>query len=181
MMMRAGMSKTSRRKSARKTAGLEAGQAPRVGKTLKLALCVALPFAVAAAVILHWERMFPVPADKLVEVVWKHECTCAHGWMQSLRAAGFVVRDFEMDDLSAQRKRWRVPDSVRGCHPASFMGYFLDGHISGETLLRLSRERPVAIGVQKRDTVQPDRQGASAIVSSQLLLFDRDGKATVWK
>ncbi|MEK6805752.1 MAG: DUF411 domain-containing protein [Pseudomonadota bacterium] len=151
-----------------------------VPKELKIALLVALPLGVAAALAATWSSLFPVPQERLVEVVWKHGCTCARGWMQSLRAEGFVVRDFELDDLSSKRRQWQVPESMRGCHPASYIGYFLEGHISAEMLRRLSREHPQAIGVQQLDTVKPDREGKPKITNSQIMLIDRNGAATAW-
>lgn len=142
---------------------------------------LALPFGALAALLLSWDQLFPVPPDQLVEVAWKHECTCAHGWMKSLRAAGYTVRDHELDDTSTQRRQWQVPDAIRGCHPASYLGYFLEGHVSAETLQRLARERPQAIGVQQVDAVQPDEHGRPGVVSSQLLLIGSRGAAISWE
>lgn len=149
-------------------------------KELKIALLVAIPFGITAALILSWSSLFPVPAEKLVEVVWKHECSCASNWMKALRAEGFVVRDFELDDLSISRKQWHVPDSIHGCHPAYYMGYFLDGHFTAETLHRLARELPKAAGIQQVDDVNPDAKATPRILSSQLMLIDDYGAATLW-
>lgn len=149
-------------------------------KELKRGFWIALPVGVAAALVVLWPSVFPVAPEQLVEVAWKHECTCAHGWIESLRATGFTVHDYELDDTSTVRRQWRVPDSIRGCHPASYLGYFLDGHISAETLRRLARERPQAIGLQKLDTVKPDAEGRPVIVNSQLVLIDANGTAKAW-
>lgn len=149
-------------------------------RELKIALLAALPFGAAAALILNWTRLFPVPPEKLVEVAWKHDCTCASAWMQSLRNEGFEVRDFEMNDLRLKRQQWHVPRALDSCHPASFMGYFVDGHISANDLRRLARERPDAIGIQRVDTVKRDERDKPKIVSSQLMLIDRNGAAKPW-
>lgn len=149
-------------------------------KEVKLALLAGLPFGAAAALILNWSSLFPVPPEKLVEVVWKHECSCAAGWMQRLRAEGFVVRDFELDDLSRSRQQWRVPASVTGCHPASYLGYFVDGHITAAALRRLARERPKAIDLQQVDTVSTDSDGQPKVIGSQLMLVDADGQTRPW-
>ncbi|MDO9451850.1 MAG: hypothetical protein EPN60_09880 [Nevskiaceae bacterium] len=154
--------------------------APMIPKELKIALLVAIPFAALAALVLGWSRWFPVPPERLVEVVWRHDCACASNWMKGLRAEGFVVRDFELDDLSSSRKQWQVPASIDGCHPGHYMGYFLDGHLTPAVLRRLALERPKGIGLQKRDTVKPDAEGKLQIVSSQLMLIDASGAATVW-
>ena len=176
------MSKPSRRQRTRPTKPVGEVATPGVclPREVKIALLVAIPFGIAAALILSWSSLFPVAPEQLVEVVWKHECTCASNWMKGMRAEGFVVRDFELDDLSSNRRQWHVPHSIDGCHPASFMGYFLDGHISAETLRRVARERPKATGIQKLDEVKPDAQGSPQIVSSQLMLIDEKGAATPW-
>lgn len=151
-----------------------------VPKELKIALLVALPLGVATALIASWSSLFPVPQEQLVEVVWTHGCRCARSWMQSLEAEGFVVRDLEFDDLSSKRRQWQVPDFMRGCHPALFMGYLLDGHISPEMLRRLAREHPQGIGIQQVDIVTTDSEGVPKITSSSVTLIDRNGIATDW-
>ncbi len=149
-------------------------------RELKIALLVPIPFGIAAALTLSWPSLFPTAPERLVEVVWKHECGCANNWMKSLRAEGFVVHDFELDDTRSQRERWHVPDSIRGCHPASYLGYFLDGHISAGTLHRLAREHPQAIGVQQVDITKPDADGVPKVVSSQVLLISSSGATIPW-
>ena len=149
-------------------------------RQLKIAALVTLLFGLLTAVILSWHQLFPVAPDKLVEVVWTHQCSCAQGWMSTLREQGFVVRDFEMDNLSTARKQWHVPDAAHGCHPATFMGYALEGHVPAEALRRLARERPKAVALEKRDTVQPDAGGKPQIVSSRLVLIDSAGAVTDW-
>ncbi len=149
-------------------------------RELKLVGVAALLFGVVTAVVMSWERMFPVPPAQLVEVAWTHECRCAHKWMKSLRAEGFVVRDHEMDDLSATRRQWKVPDVVHGCHPATYMGYVLDGHVPPDTLRRLAREHPVAAGliqVDAADLTADDRMPTEVL---RFELIDRDGTRRPW-
>jgi len=147
---------------------------------LKTVLCIALPIGAVAALILLSPLLFPVDPERLVEVAWKHQCTCAAAWITSLRAEGFTVRDYEMEDTRMMRRKWRVPDSIQGCHPASYLGYFLDGHISADTLHRLARERPHAIGIQQVDTFTPSGNGTSKKISSQILQVDSSGAIKPW-
>jgi hypothetical protein len=116
--------------------------------------------------------MFPIPPEKLVEVAWTHECRCAHGWMNSLRSEGFVVRDYELEDLSARRRQWRVPDAAHGCHPASYMGYVLDGHVPGPVLSRLAREEPAAVALLQVSTANPEEL--------RFELLAADGTSRAW-
>lgn len=116
-------------------------------RQLRWAGAAALSFGAITAAILSWERWFPPPPEKLIEVVWTHECHCAAGWIDALRREGFTVRDFEMDDLRVTRRKWQVPNAAQGCHPARYLGYLLDGHLSAEAMRRLAREHPPALGV----------------------------------
>lgn len=149
-------------------------------RQLKIVLFAALPFGVLAAILLSWDRLFPTPPEKLIEIAWRHDCDCVHDWMRRLESEGFVVRDFELDDLSTARRRWSVPSGPQGCHPATYMGYFLEGHISAATLRRLASERPPGIGIQQVDPAMPDNEGHSGTARSQIRLVSADGSSEVW-
>ncbi|ROH89705.1 hypothetical protein ED208_11320 [Stagnimonas aquatica] len=176
------MAKPPRRPHGRPKKIVQENTTARVGvpREAKLALLVAIPFGIATALILSWSSLFPVAPEQLVEVVWRHQCKCANGWMAGLRAEGFVVQDFELDDIRSYRQQWHVPNTITGCHPASYLGYFLDGHLTAATLHRLAREHPDAVGIQQVDTVQPDAEGKPQIVGSQLLLVDGNGATKPW-
>lgn len=141
-------------------------------RQLKLVGVAALLFGTVTAVVMSWDRLFPVAPEQLVEVAWTHECRCARGWIESLRAEGFVVRDHEMDNLSATRRQWQVPDSIHGCHPATYLGYVLDGHVPPDTLRRLAQERPVAVALIQKRSADPQ--------DLRFELLARDGARTAW-
>lgn len=107
----------------------------------------ALVAGTAALATVFWDRLFPVAPEKLVEVVWTHDCPCASRWIESLRAEGFIVRDFEMDDLSTFRRRWQMPGDAKGCHPAAYIGYFIDGDVPPDALRKLARDKPEGYGL----------------------------------
>lgn len=145
---------------------------------LKLIVLAAVSFALIAAISALWSTLFPVPTEDLVEVAWTHECRCVDGWMDSLRANGFVVRDYELESLKARRQIWNVPDTARGCHPAVYMGYVVDGHVPPALLRRLGREHPPAIAL-----IQSKAQdvGVSMAPSDeQFELLYRDGRHVAW-
>lgn len=150
-----------------------------VPKEFKAALVIALPFGALAAVILNWHLLFPVPPEQLVEVAWTHECRCVSNWMKSLRAEGFTVRDVEIDDLSTMRRNWHVPNTARGCHPASYMGYFIDGHFTAENLRRIAREHPGGIGLKIKDA-RPGDTPASEAARPEMVLVTQSGAETPW-
>lgn len=144
---------------------------------LIVGICALLGAALAALAV-NWQLLFPVPAEKLVEVVWTHECACVHAWMAALRAQGYVVRDFEMESLRATRRRWQIPGSARGCHPARYMGYYLDGHMSGTTLRRLAKEHPAGLGLEERRVGEAHGEPKGA--ENATVLTTKDGTAIPW-
>lgn len=174
--------KTAKPAAAKSTR--KAGGAPRPEglpvRQLKLVGLAALLFGIVTAVVMSWEQIFPVPPERLVEVAWTHECPCVRGWMKALREEGFVVRDHEMEDLSATRRQWKVPDAIHGCHPATYMGYVLDGHVPADTLRRLAREHPTAAALVQVNTVDIGGNEGRSTEDLRFELIDRDGSRRPW-
>lgn len=162
-------------------ASVSAKQSEKFRNELRAAFWIALPVSIVSVLFVLWPSLFPVPAQQLIEVAWTHSCSCAHGWIESLREQGFVVRDYELEDTLTQRRRWGVPEKVSGCHPALYLGYFLDGHIPVAMLRRLEKERPPALGLQKVDIVKEVKDGKPLITGSQYFLLDANGESTEWK
>lgn len=149
-------------------------------KELKIALLAAIPFGITAALIANWSSLFPVPPEKFVEVVWRHQCSCVKNWMKTLRAEGFVVRDFELENIDTFRGRWKIPDSIRGCHPARYMGYFIDGHATAENLRRLAQEHPTGIGLLVKEKALEPASLFGQSTKQNLVLIDKAGAQTPW-
>ncbi|WP_293397792.1 DUF411 domain-containing protein [Nevskia sp.] len=147
---------------------------------LKLIAGAAVAFGIVAGIVVNWERLFPTAPENLVEMAWTHRCHCVKGWMKALRGDGFVVRDFELKDLDGTRRRWNLPADYRGCHPAKYLGYVLDGHVPAELLRRLANERPEAIGVMQVNNLGSEGEQRSPTEKPRFELIDRDGKRRAW-
>lgn len=168
----------SRRAGSRRTGSAEADANQR--KVLKWIPALALSFGLLTAAVLYWPRLFPVAPEKSVDVVWHHECPCATDWIESLREDGFVVRDFEIDDFSTFRQQNNIPPGAGSCHPATYMGYFLDGHVPGSTLRRLARVRPEASGVRTVELSNPVTDGRPRSIRTQDSLIASNGTSAPW-
>jgi hypothetical protein len=138
---------------------------------------IAVLAAAVAALVATWDRLFPVPPEKLLTVYWTHECRCAHSWIRSLESDGFVVRDFEIGNLRSVRERLQTPEMLRGCHVGTLLDYFVEGHVPPEALRRLADERPPGRGVARASdlSLSPPGVGAEAVV-----LFDDIGVSRPW-
>lgn len=79
--------------------------------------------------------------------VWKDpNCGCCKDWVAHMQANGFEVRVHDSGN-SAARKRLGVPEQLGSCHTALVAGYAIEGHVPAREVLRLLRERPVAVGL----------------------------------
>ncbi len=74
-------------------------------------------------------------------------CGCCKQWVAHIRAAGFQATIIDEADMDAVKQRLRVPDALASCHTAEIGGYVIEGHVPAGAIVRLLKERPVAIGL----------------------------------
>lgn len=82
-----------------------------------------------------------------VEVFKSPYCSCCGGWVNHIKAAGFPVKVTLVDDTTATRKRYGLPERFGSCHTAVVNGYVVEGHVPADEVKRLLKERPNAIGL----------------------------------
>jgi hypothetical protein len=81
-------------------------------------------------------------------VVYKNEsCGCCGLWVEHMRKAGFAPKVHNVDNMSPVKERVGVPYSMGSCHTAEVGGYFIEGHVPAEQVLRLLNEKPKAKGL----------------------------------
>ena len=151
-------------------------------RQIKLIASISGAFGLLAAVVVNWDQLFPTPPENRVEMAWTHRCNCVKGWLKSLRSDGFVVQDFELKDLEGTRRRWNLPADFRGCHPAKYLGYAIDGHVPPTLLRRLAAERPEGVGLEQiNNKADHNGQGqGSSTEETRFELVTRDGKHRAW-
>ena len=89
-----------------------------------------------------------VPANLPLVTVHKNPtCGCCQSWVEHLRQAGFPVRVVEADDLTRFRQQAGVPAAMASCHTAEVNGYFIEGHVPAQDIVRLITEHPAARGL----------------------------------
>ena len=102
--------------------------------------------------------------------------------MDHLRANGFRVKPINVDDTSAARRRYGIPDALAGCHTAVVEGYAIEGHVPAREIKRLLKERPTAKGL----AVPGMPAGSPGMPSKKpdpydVLLVQPDGTTTVYQ
>lgn len=83
----------------------------------------------------------------LVTVHKSPTCGCCKLWVEHLQRAGFPVQVVETDDLAPIKAQVGVPPGRGSCHTAQVAGYFVEGHVPADDIVRLLTERPDARGL----------------------------------
>ena len=90
-------------------------------------------------------------ASSVLQVYKTPWCGCCAAWVEHMRAAGFVVRVTEVEDLNPVKADLGVLPDLQSCHTGLIDGYVVEGHVPAREVIRLLRERPAATGLAVPD------------------------------
>ena len=129
-----------------------------------------------------WPALAAGPALPRIDVYKSPDCGCCAAWVEHLKAAGFSVKVTSVDDTTAARKRFGMPDDFGSCHTATVDGYVLEGHVPAAEVKRLLALRPTAVGlaVPGMPVGSPGMEVGARKDPYQVFLVDRSGKSTVF-
>jgi hypothetical protein len=119
-------------------------------------------------------------------VVYKSPtCGCCNGWIAHLESEGFDVAGVDIaayGDLNRKKVEHGVPGNLGSCHTARVGGYTIEGHVPGEVVARLLRERPddiVGLAVPGMPIGSPGMEGPNPEVYD-VIAFDAAGNQRVY-
>ena len=138
--------------------------------------------ALAALPALFSLPAFAAPSTPEVQVFKSPACGCCGDWVVHMRAAGFTVKVTEVDDTTAARKRFGLPDRYGSCHTATVGAYVLEGHVPAAEVKRLLASKPKALGLAVPG-MPPSAPGMNVPGRKdpyQVLLVDASGQSTVF-
>jgi hypothetical protein len=121
----------------------------------------------------------------LIEV-WKGpSCGCCKDWVAHLEKNGFAVKVNDTGN-NAARTRFGMPSKYGSCHTGLVDGYAIEGHVPAREVLRLLKEKPVAVGlaVPGMPVGSPGMDGPEYGPQKDpydVLLVQRDGSARVYQ
>ncbi|MDX1405741.1 MAG: DUF411 domain-containing protein [Woeseiaceae bacterium] len=69
-------------------------------------------------------------------------CGCCDLWADHLRSHGFTVASTEDPQILAFKASHNIPRPLMSCHTAVIDGYFVEGHVPANDILKLLREKP---------------------------------------
>lgn len=116
-----------------------------------------------------------------VKVYKDPSCGCCKEWIKHMQKAGFAVTSEDTPKMDAMKAKLGVPGALASCHTAVVGDYLLEGHVPGDLVQKLLKEKPNARGlaVPGMPMGSPGMEGARND-KYNVMLFDRLGKATVY-
>lgn len=69
-------------------------------------------------------------------------CACCDLWADHLRSFGFTVESVEDPEILQFKAARNIPGPLMSCHTAVIDGYFVEGHVPANDILRLLKEKP---------------------------------------
>ena len=115
-----------------------------------------------------------------IEVRKTNGCGCCLSWMNHLEENGFAPTGENMFGGSLVRFKLDngVPQRMVSCHTALIDGYVIEGHVPAGDVLRLLRERPLAIGlaVPGMPLGSPGMEVGGETEPYEVILFSASGR-----
>ena len=104
--------------------------------------------------------------------------------MGHLQEKGFAVKsaDVSQAQLIAVKNKHGVPQRLRSCHTGLIEGYVIEGHVPGNLISRLLKERPDVIGlaVPGMPIGSPGMEGPNP-KPYDVFSFDKDGRIHIYE
>jgi len=101
-----------------------------------------------------------------------------------LQDKGFTVTsiDVPQEQLMAVKDKHGVPQRLRACHTGLIEHYVIEGHVPGDVISRLLKERPEVMGlaVPGMPIGSPGMEGPNP-KPYDVLSFDKDGRIQVYE
>jgi len=110
-------------------------------------------------------------------------CGCCKGWVDHLRAEGFVVTTHDNENMDPIKKSAGIPGHLESCHTALVEGYAIEGHVPAADIRQLLNERPKIAGLTApgMPMKSPGMQAPGlAPKGYDVLAFTENGKTTVF-
>jgi hypothetical protein len=116
-----------------------------------------------------------------IEVWRSRSCGCCKAWVRHVEAAGFLVRQTEVNDVEPKKRELKVPAELSSCHTAVVDGYVVEGHVPADDIVRLLKERPKVRGiyVPGMPIGSPGMEGPNG-KPYQVFALDDEGKTSVF-
>ena len=121
------------------------------------------------------------PVD--VTVYKSPSCGCCTKWVEHLKAnKAFRVATRDVDDVDPVKDGLGIPTQLRSCHVAVAAGYAFEGHVPGDLVAKVLRERPKIAGlaVPGMPAGSPGMEMGARKDAYDVIAFTKTGKTSVY-
>jgi hypothetical protein len=103
--------------------------------------------------------------------------------VEHLRTQNFDVRAIDVEDIDAVKRTYGVPRELGSCHTAVVGGYVVEGHVPGDAVTRMLKEKPAIAGiaVPGMPIGSPGMEVPGQKQAYEIVSFDRSGKYQVYE
>jgi hypothetical protein len=138
-------------------------------------------FAAAGVTLLGGRRLMDNPPTPLV-VYKSPSCGCCAKWVDHAKAAGFAVEIHDVEDVNVIKKKHGVPNELSSCHTALADGYFFEGHIPADLILKVLKEKPKIAGLAApgMPVGSPGMEMGGRKDAFKVIALGRDGRTSVY-
>jgi hypothetical protein len=152
------------------------------GRLLKWSVTI-VPACMFAVAVAAGQTSKPAAALPPVTVYKSATCGCCSQWVEHMKAAGFVVKALDVDDIEVPKKTYGVPAAAKSCHTAVVGGYVVEGHVPADAVQRMLREKPAIAGiaVPGMPMGSPGMEMGGQKDPYSVVAFDKAGKTTVYE
>jgi hypothetical protein len=137
----------------------------------------------AVGISLFWIAQISL-AEQTVTVYKDPTWGCCDAWVGHLQDQGFAVKlaDVPQAQLIAIKNKLGVPQRLHSCHTGVVENYVIEGHVPGNLIARLLKERPDVMGlaVPGMPIGSPGMEGPNP-KPYDVLSFDKDGRIQVYE
>jgi len=146
-------------------------------------------FLASVAVVLGiggWAYLAPgssqLAAKQTIVVYKSPTCGCCEDWVAHLRREGFEVVTHDQIDMNAIKTKFGVPGELASCHTATVANYVVEGHVPGDVIVRMLKERPPITGlaVPGMPGGSPGMESAPKVPYS-VIAFDAAGTQSLYE
>lgn len=78
--------------------------------------------------------------SKIVELYKSPYCGCCGAWGDHMKAAGFQIKEYNIEDLAPVKAKYGVADDLQSCHTAIIDGHVIEGHVPAQDIEKLLAE-----------------------------------------
>jgi len=122
------------------------------------------------------------PAPVPMQVYKTPTCGCCGKWVEQMKQAGFAPEVHDMPDVSPVKAKAGLPRALQSCHTALVGGYVVEGHVPGDLVHRLLKEKPkvAGIAVPGMPVGAPGMEMGDRKDPYDVLAFSKDGSTSVF-